>query len=142
MRYADTSVIVAALTPEHETVTALAWLDRMSEEGVVVSDWVTAEVASALSRKLRTGRLDDAGHGSALVAYRQLLAIGAIGKLAIESRHFELAATLTSNWTSGLRAADALHLAVADSNAIPLCTYDRRMAEGAESLGLAVELLG
>ena len=50
---------------------------------------------------------------------------------------YELATRLVENFESGLRAPDALHLAIAQNNGVgALATGDKVLAEAAAALGL------
>ena len=53
--------------------------------------------------------------------------------------HFEKAARFASHHALGLRAGDALHLAIAAGGGHTLVTLDVRMAEAASQLGIPVD---
>jgi predicted nucleic acid-binding protein len=59
----------------------------------------------------------------------------------INSGHFQRAAEISNVHRLGIRAGDALHLAVAQDYGCPVCTFDQKLAAGAEQLGYAAELL-
>jgi predicted nucleic acid-binding protein len=64
--YLDTSLLVSALTRESETDRVQSWLAEQANEICAISDWVVSEFSSALSIKLRSGRLQfvRAGRGA------------------------------------------------------------------------------
>lgn len=66
MLYLDTSLLVAALTNEAETARMQSWLGEQQEDNLAISDWVATEFSSALSIKLRTGRLGMSDRAEAL----------------------------------------------------------------------------
>ena len=141
MFYLDTSVLVAAYVREEHTERVLGWLSRNGAAGAnAISEWTITEVASAMSIKLRTGQIAIEGRNAALndimVMVEELLIT-----LPIHGEHFRSATMFVKQYTTGLRAGDALHLAVASSNAATLCTLDRRMASAAELLGVSALLL-
>jgi uncharacterized protein len=140
MRYVDTSVVVAALVPEIQTQVALGWIAKQSD-ALSISPWVTTEVSSALSRKVRTGRLLEADRNKALREYENLI-LPAMSMVSISRDDYLVAARIANDHGVGIRAPDALHLAVAVQRGLTLCTFDKHLVEGAKSLGYAVELIG
>jgi len=58
MLYLDTSLLVAALPTRPKTQRMQSWLGRQDVDELAISDWVATEFSSALSIKLRTGRLE------------------------------------------------------------------------------------
>jgi predicted nucleic acid-binding protein len=57
--------------------------------------------------------------------------------LAVSAAHFRAAAGFPGQHALGLRAADALHLAIAADRGATLRALDRRMVEAGEALGIA-----
>src|SRR5207302_1193121 len=68
MLYLDTSLLVAALTPETRTIELQQWLGRQKPDELVISDWVVAEFSAALAAKLRAGRVSVSERAAALAA--------------------------------------------------------------------------
>jgi len=66
---------------------------------------------------------------------------GDFGRSVITLDHadFQRAAALCDQWQLGLRAGDALHVAIAERRDLTVCTLDRIMRETAVSLGMSVE---
>ncbi len=140
MDYLDTSVLVAALTNETATEAVQSWLAARPVNDLRVSDWVATEFSSALSIKMRMGALDIEQRADALAYFRQLISVS-LTILPIEASHFRTAARLTDQHQLGLRAGDALHLAIATEAGARLCTLDRRLAEAGREVGASVLLL-
>lgn len=138
--YLDTSVLVSVLAHEWASERTRAWLGRQAAGDLVISDWVVTEVSSALAIKLRTKAIDESQRADALAAFRRL-ADQSLMIVPVDRAHFTAAARLVDQATLGLRAADALHLAVALDHAATLCTQDRRLAEAAIKVGSRVELV-
>ncbi|OBZ95176.1 twitching motility protein PilT [Pararhizobium polonicum] len=134
MLYIDTSVLVAALTPETGTVRIQQWLAQQSADQLTTSDWTITEFSSALSLKMRTGQLQLEGRNRSLTAFRQLIS-ESFTLLSISALHFRAAARLTDHFSLNLRAGDALHLAVAMEHGTTLCTLDQRLAAAGPELG-------
>lgn len=140
MHYLDTSVIVASLTNEAASGIARSWLTAQSAGSLFLSDWVVTEVSSALSMKIRTGALP-AERRSTKLAYFKKTVGESFTLLPVTSSHFHTAALLADQHQLGLRAGDALHLAIASDVGACLCTLDRRLAAAGTEIGASVLLL-
>ena len=140
IRYLDTSVLVAALTRETETERMLAWLGEQDPESLAISDWVVTEFSAALSIKLRTGQIG-AAHRADVLAMFAAISAEAFARLPISGAQFRLAAHFADRHESGLRADDALHLAICAEAGATLCTLDRRLSEAGLALGVKTALL-
>lgn len=144
MIYVDTSVLVAAHTREPHTHLAQAWLAGQSGGGLILTTWTPLECESALAIKRRRGELDEAGQ---IAASRDIEAFAArfvsnFAPLATpqEADH-QRARELVSQASSGLRAGDALHLAVAlRLGADQFATLDRVLAGNAARHGLTLAI--
>ena len=131
--YLDTSVIVAAVTNEAAGQRVRSWLAEQVRGELIVSDWVSTEVSSALALKVRTGDLTQDERKVALHAFRRLTRL--CENRRVLSRHFREATRLIDEGALSLRAADALHLAVAMDCGAILCTLDQRFAAAAQAVG-------
>jgi predicted nucleic acid-binding protein len=134
--YLDTSLLVAAFTNELRTADMQEWLDRQRASALAISDWVTTEFSAALSVKLRAGKLSGAHRAAALAAFARASADSFV-LLPVLGTHFQRAARIADQHVLGLRAGDALHLAVASEHGATLCTLDERMSRGGSSIGIA-----
>lgn len=140
MNYVDTSVLVAALTTETHTRRAERWLTQAGSGELAVSEWVIAEFSAALSIKARMRGIDANARSAALGALRTMEERSLI-LLPVVSAHFRTAARFADQHRLGLRAADALHLAIAGDAAATLCTLDKRLASTGKALGVATKLV-
>jgi hypothetical protein len=61
--------------------------------------------------------------------------------LPISGAQFCIAARFADQYVLGLRAADALHLAIAVDHGATIVTLDQRLAEAATALGVSARLL-
>ena len=94
------------------------------------------EFGSALGLKQRTAQLD-AGQARAAWAWFERLVTSDVRLLPVEAVDFHRAAMLTLDAASGIRAADALHLACAErAGARSLVTLDAVMARNARRVKL------
>lgn len=140
MLYLDTSLLVTFLTRERRTDEVARWLADMDLAALTISNWVVAEFSAALSRKLRDGRMTANERARSLGRFNDLAAHSLV-RLPVEDRHFVAAAQLSDREKTGLRAGDALHLAIAAENGAKLCTLDKGLAKAGAELGLATELV-
>lgn len=135
--YLDTSVLVAAHTREPQTGPAQQWLASQSGGGLIVSTWTLLECESALAIKWRRGELDDAGKSGASVDIEAFAACFTPWAVPNEADHLR-ARELCRHAPSGLRAGDALHLALAlRLKASHFATLDRVLGNNAAAHGLA-----
>lgn len=116
------------------------WLGAQTPEDLFISDWVVTEFSSALSIKLRTGQITVTDRANSLAMFTRLCA-DSIGVLPVTGQSFRTAARFSDQYALGLRAGDALHLAVCADHGATLYTLDRRLADAGPQVGLAVTML-
>jgi uncharacterized protein len=136
MLYLDTSLLVAVLTNEPETERMQYWLGLQPRDDLAISDWVATEFSSALSIKLRTGQIGPVHRAEVLAMFTRLIA-DSFTSLPVSRPDFRMAARLADQHALGLRAGDALHLAICAHRGATLCTLDRRLMDAASALGIA-----
>lgn len=139
-QYLDTSLLVAALTNEPETKRMQKWLAEQPTGDLAISEWVVTEFSAALSVKLRTGQIN-AQHRAGALALFARLQTDSLGMLPTSNATFRAAAHYADQYALGLRAGDALHLAICASQGATLCTLDRRLSEAGPALGIKTYLL-
>jgi len=135
--YLDTSVLLPTLIAEPTTEAVYAFLGDDNLE-LRVSDFAAAEVASAMSRLVRMALLTEADASARLAdfdAWRAAMTT----PVDIQASDARLAYIYVGRFDLGLRAPDALHLAVAQRLDLAVVTLDRRLAAAARELGVAVE---
>lgn len=140
MLYVDTSVLVAALTNESRTAEVQDWLATQAPGDLVISDWVMTEFSAALSVKVRTGQLGPEHRAEALAVFRSLAELS-LTVIAISRMDFAAAARLSDQHRSGLRAGDALHLAIAANHGYRLVSLDRTLTLAGLELGVDARVL-
>lgn len=140
MLYVDTSVLVSALTNETATDRAQHFLSSANPEELAISTWIITEFSSALSIKLRTNQIELEQRNTVLAGFRRLVA-DSFDVLSVDTTHFTTAARFSDQYALGLRAGDALHLAIAVEHGATLVSLDKRLVEAGVALGAATLLL-
>ena len=138
--YCDTSLIIASMTREAHSPAVWQWLSKQTERRLYVSDWSDTEVSSALSLKVRTKQISAANRIELMEAWRASIGTS-YERLGVSSGNFTTAARLIERHELGLRAADALHLSIAQSHGLAMATLDIRLRGAAIEYGVAVEVI-
>lgn len=139
MPYLDTSLLVAALTPERRTAEVQRWLAKQKPDDLVISDWTITEFSAALSMKVRSRQLDPESRSDALALFTRL-ARETFSVLPVAREDFREASRLADLHESGLRAGDALHLGVVANHGERLVSLDRVQVEVAVAAGISARL--
>jgi len=137
--YLDASAILSTLIDEPRSVAVDGFIAAVSEP-LVVSEFAAAEVASALSRLVRTRIIDPEDAAARLSDFDAWRATAAT-ELDFQASDMRLAQVYVRRFDLRLRAPDALHAAACRRACHSLVTLDRRLAFAAEALGLGVIFL-
>lgn len=138
--YLDASAAVALITPEPASERVADWIAAQMTGSLHISDWVLTEVASALSLKVRSKSIAPSKRDDfELFWYR--FQITSLTCLEVRSDDFRSALRLLAAPSLGLRAGDALHLAIAARCDVTVATLDATMTDAGRALGVATLLL-
>ena len=137
--YVDASVLLPTLIAEPITEAVYDFLGADGLE-LLISDFAAAEVASALWRLVRMAELTGADASERLADF-EVWRAAMSAPVDIAASDARLAYTYVRRFDLGLRAPDALHLAIARRIDATLVTLDRRLVAAARDLGIAVEEL-
>jgi len=136
--YCDASALVKLYVPEAESDDLNRTLEGRRD--LLVSDLSITEIVSSLSRRRREGNLEAATASRLHRAILDHVEDGVYRRVElISATHREAERLLLSVAAVPLRAADALHLALAVSgDAASLLTFDRRLSHAAKAIGLGL----
>lgn len=132
--YLDASVIVPTLVSEPTSASVERFL-RSSTDPLLVADFTEGEVASAVSRLVRTAKLTAAQGTAALADFDRWRLVEA-EPLELEPGDVRDAIALVRRFELKLRTPDALHVAIAVRAAATLVTFDGGLALAAQAIGL------
>ncbi len=135
----DASFILPTLMQEANTEAVYAFITK-AEEPLVIGEFAAAEVASAMSRLVRTQRLTSSDASRRLADF-DAWRTASTGDVDVQASDVRLASLYVRRFDLMLRAPDALHAAICRRADLRLVTLDRRLAAAARALGVTVELL-
>jgi predicted nucleic acid-binding protein len=129
--------MLPVLVKEPASTVVDAFMASVQQE-LWVNDFAAAEVAAALSRLVRTGRLQ-AVDGAACLSDFDVWRAAMTRSAETDAVDVRLAGAYVRRFDLALRTPDALHLAISRRLEVALVTLDRRLATAARELGVAVE---
>ena len=139
MRYFDTSFLVPLILPEDTSEPITAFLEGLPNEELAVSHWTRVEFASLLAREVRMSGLDAAVAREAGLRFETMIRESFVVLLP-NVDDFDQAGNWLGHFETGLRAGDALHLAIAGNRgADAIYSLDKRMIVAGKSLGLPTD---
>jgi len=137
--YVDTSVLGAYYCPEPLSAAAETALRDLATP--VISTLTEVEFASLIARKRRLRELTERQARAILDLFAEHVAEGFYRRVPLGTEHFLRARELVATLSSALRTLDALHLAAALGENLPLLTADRDLVRAAKRHEAAAILL-
>ena len=128
--YIDTSVLAAYYCPE--TLSAAAEDALRTIRVPVISPLSEVEFASLISRKRRLGEINEGQAAEILDLFSTHISEGSYRRISVTAEHFLKARQLVAARQSSLHTLDALHLALAVTENLPLMTADRDLSKAAK----------
>lgn len=140
MVYFDTSFLVPLILPEATSDEIAAFFHGLSVEEFTVSHWTRVEFSSLVAREVRMSGLDVRAATRADARFEAMLA-ESFSVLLPNAADFTLAKRYLSRFETGLRAGDALHLAIANNHhATAIYSLDKRLLQAGRLLDLPVSM--
>jgi predicted nucleic acid-binding protein len=136
--YADASVVVSVFLADVHTGRVLVWL-AATRDALTLSPWTVTEFSSAAARQARIGQISQDRRQQAEQNFDAWLS--AVEQTPVLRADFEFARDLIRKGPSTIRAADALHVAIARRLGARVATFDAVMADAARDVGLAIEAI-
>jgi predicted nucleic acid-binding protein len=138
MTYFDTSFLIPYFLDEITSSRVERFIRLQSAGEVTISLWTHVEFSSAIAGQVRIGRLTE-GKAHEINAAFDAVATVAFTTLVPAAGDFDLSRQFLKRYDTGLRAGDALHLAIASNrHARAVYSLDRRMVQAGRLLGLPV----
>jgi len=138
LHYFDTSFLAPLILQEATSSKVERFIAGSPAGELAVSHLTRIEFSSLLAREVRMGGLDGEAARSADAQFETMVR-ESFTVLLPNADDFDLAKAYLANHASGLRAADALHLAVAKNHrGETIYTLDKTLLKAAKLLGLPV----
>lgn len=134
--YLDASVLVSLFLRDTHTDRAAAMVAAVGSEAIV-SDFARAEFAAVMGRLQRTGELTTPAISTVFSIFDEWTAV-VPRKVAVLGIDITDTEAILRRLDLGLRAPDALHIAIVRRIGATLATFDNRMADAARALALRV----
>lgn len=136
IRYFDTSFLVPLILPEATSDPVAGFLEDLPTEGLAVSHWTRVEFSSLLAREVRMGGLSAEAARKADTRFETMVE-ESFTVLSPNSDDFTLAKAYLGRFETGLRAGDALHLAIARNHRAEMVySLDRMLLKAGQVLGV------
>ena len=140
MLYFDTSFLVPLILPEATSDKIAAFIRSLAAEAFTVSHWTLVEFSSLIAREVRMGQLDRGAAMRADARFGEMVE-ASFAVLLPTANDFALARQYLRKPETGLRAGDALHLAVANNHhAAAIYSLDKILLRAGTILRLPVSM--
>ncbi|MBV8798631.1 MAG: type II toxin-antitoxin system VapC family toxin [Alphaproteobacteria bacterium] len=136
--YFDTSFLMPLVRREPTTGEVEKFLRQQPQAELSTSHWARVEFCSGIARDVRMKVMTREDAALAIADFESKMSPG-FSLLPIASPDCELAHEFLQRYETGLRAGDALHLAIArNNNAQAIYSLDDKMLRAGKLLGLPV----
>lgn len=136
MHYFDTSFLVPLILPEATSEPIAKFFADLPDEGLAVSHWTRVEFSSLLAREVRMGGLSAEAACEADMRFEAMVD-ESFAVILPNGDDFDLAKEYVGRYETGLRAGDALHLAIAKNHgAEAIYSLDKALLKAGKNLGV------
>lgn len=132
--YLDASALLPLVIQETNTSRAH---ELLRGNILVISDFALAEFSSGVARRVRLSEINDSG-ASVVFAALDAWMSNAARRESLTTGDVRVAISLLRRLDLGLRAPDAVNIAITQRCEAQLLTFDEKMARSARSLGITV----
>jgi uncharacterized protein len=140
--YLDTSFLAPFYIHEATSISVETILLNIPTNELAISDWTIVEFASLLARRVRMGDLSSELMETVVRLFREDAA-QSYTVFTLTTADFVLATELLLQWETGLRAGDALHLAIARNRRVNnMLSLDRGLINAAQRLSIPCDSAG
>ena len=138
MRYLDTSFLTPLIKQEATSERVTRFVAGLPVGELTISHWTRVEFSSMLAREVRVGGMDILAADKANTLFDAIIA-ESFTVLLPAPAEFDLARQYLARYESGLRAGDALHLAIAcNHRATAIYSLDKLLIKAGTMFGLPV----
>ncbi len=138
--YVEASVAVSLFVDDVHSARVDAWLGEQRDP-LLLSAWTITEFSSALAFRRRVGTLNANDRRSAEAAFDGWISSDQVRVVDVGASDFATARQLMRYDTIPLRAADALHLAIALRLGVVMATLDDDLETAAKTTGLGISAI-
>ena len=136
MIYLDTSFLAPFYIQEATSASVETILLNIPTDKLAISDWTTVEFSSLVSRRVRMSELSLEQMEAVIRSFKEDAA-QSYTVFTVRTVDFILAAEFIQQWETGLRAGDALHLAIASNRSVEnLLSLDRGLIDAVRKLNI------
>jgi predicted nucleic acid-binding protein len=140
--YLDTSFLAPFYIQETTSTSVETILLNLPTPQIAISNWTTVEFASLLSRRVRMNQLTPELMTVVMQSFQNDVT-QSYTVFTVTTADFVLATEFIQQWETGLRAGDALHLAIARNHNIEnLLSLDRGLIDAAQRFGIPADSAG
>jgi uncharacterized protein len=142
MFYFDTSFVAPLILSESTSAKVEQFIAGLPTGELALSHWTLVELSSVLAREVRMGGIDAESAREADGEFDKVV-MESFVVLAPNARDFHLAKAFVENFETGLRAGDALHLAIAaNRRAETFYSLDSTLLRAGRLLNLPISSAG